>query len=67
MKISNLPDKEFKLMVTKMLNNLRRSMEEYRKNINKEIENIRKYQIEVINELKNMLERFNSKTDETEA
>lgn len=46
MKRSNLPDKMFKVMVMKLLTELRR-MEEHSKNFNKEIENTRKYQIEV--------------------
>lgn len=62
MKISNFPDKEFKVMV---ITNLGRRMDEHSENFNKEIENIRKYQIEVI-ELKNTLEGFNSTLDESE-
>ena len=41
--ISNLPDKEFKIMVAVMLTELRRRMDEQSENFNKEIENIRKY------------------------
>lgn len=50
--MSNVPDKEFKVMVTKTLTELGRRKEEHSKNFNKEIENIRKYQTEVT-ELKN--------------
>jgi len=67
--ISNLPDKEFKVMVIKMLTKIRRRMDEHSENVNKEIENIRKYQTEVT-ELKNtvadIVEGFNSRLDETE-
>ena len=52
--ISNLPDKEFKVMVIKMLTKLRRRMNEHSENVNKETENIRKYQTEVT-ELKNTI------------
>ena len=72
MEISNLLEKEFKVMVIKMLTKLRRRMDEHSENFNKEIGNIIKYQIEV-RELKNTvtvskstLEGFNSRLDETE-
>ena len=38
--ISNLPDEEFKVIVTKMLTKLRKRMHEYIKNFNKDMENI---------------------------
>ena len=66
MEISNLLDKEFKAMVIKMLSRLRRGKDEHSENFNKEREYIRKYQTEVITELKNTLEGFNSTTDEVE-
>ena len=72
MKISNLPDKEFKVTVIKMFTKLRRRMNEYSVNFNKEMENIRKYQIDItelkntITELKITLKGFNSKLDEAE-
>lgn len=42
MEISNLSDKKFKVIVKKMLTELRRRMAEYNENFSKEIENIRK-------------------------
>ena len=42
MKLSNLPGKEFKAMVIKMLTELRKWMNEPHKDINKGLENIRK-------------------------
>lgn len=39
----------------------------HRKNFNKEIENIRKYQTEVMTGLKNTVEGYDSRTDEIEA
>ena len=65
--ISNLPDKEFKVIGIKMLTELRRRMDEHSENFNKEIENIRKYQTEVITKLKNALERFSNRMNEVEA
>lgn len=56
MEVSSLPDKEFELMVIKMLTDFRRKMDEHSKNVNKEIENISRYQTEVETELKNTLE-----------
>ena len=66
MEINNLLDKELKVMVIKMLTELRRRMNEHNENFNKETENIRKNQTEIINELKNTLEGFNSGLDEVE-
>ena len=39
--ICNLPDKEFKVMVTKMVTKLRRIMDEYSEKFSKKTENIR--------------------------
>lgn len=47
MEMNNLSDKDFKVMATKMLNKLRRKMDDHSDNFNKEIENIRKHQEEV--------------------
>ena len=67
MEISNLPDIEFAVTVIKMLTKFRRGMDEHSEIFNKETENVRKYQTEVITELKNkMLEGFNSRLDEVE-
>ena len=38
--ISNLPHKDFKVMVIKLLAKLRRAMEEHSENFNKSLENI---------------------------
>ena len=53
-------------MVIKMLIKYGRRMDEQSKNFSKEIENIRKYQTEVITEMKNALEGFNSRLDDVE-
>lgn len=44
--MNDLPDEEVKIMLIKMLTELRRRKSEQSKNFNKEIENTRKYQIE---------------------
>lgn len=54
MEMSNVPNKELKFMVIKMLTELGRRMDEHNGNFNKEMENIRKYQTEVA-ELKNSI------------
>ena len=46
MKISILPDKEFKVMVIKMLTRLGIKMDKHSKDFDKEIDNTRKYKIE---------------------
>ena len=66
--ISNLPNKEFKVMIIKMLNKLRRRMDEHSENFNKDLENIRKNQTELkntITDIKNILEGINSRLDDT--
>ena len=42
--ISNLPNKEFKQKVIRMLTDLGRRLDEYSENVNKELENIKKNQ-----------------------
>lgn len=59
MEISNAPDMKFRIIVIKMVIELRR-MNEYSKNFNKEIENIRKNQTEVT-ELKNTINEVKKK------
>ena len=60
--MSNLPDKDFKVMVIKTLTEIGRRMDEHSKNFNKM--ETRKCQIEItdtITELKNALVGFNSR------
>lgn len=54
MKTINPLNKDFKLMVIKIINKLERRMGEHSEIFNKEIENIRKFQIEFI-ELRNKI------------
>ena len=41
-KTNNLPDKEFKALIIRMLTELGKIMDEHNENLNKELENIRK-------------------------
>ena len=67
--ITNLPDKEYKVMDIRMLTELKRRIDEHSENFNKELENIKKNQAELKNtimENKNSLEGINSRVDDTE-
>ena len=70
MDISNLPDKDFRISVIKMLIELGRRIDEHSENFNKEMVNIRNYQTEVtelknvIAELKSTLDRLTNRSDE---
>lgn len=69
MKISNLPNKEFKEMVIRMLNKLKSRIEELRDHFNKETENVIKNQSvmkSIITEMKNALEKIESRLVKTE-
>ena len=44
MEINNLPDKEFKVLIIKMFNELKIRMDKHCKKFNKELENIKKNQ-----------------------
>lgn len=66
MEISNLQYKECIVVIIKMLTDLWRSMDEHNEKFNKDIRNVRKYYTEVVTELKNILEGFNSRLNEVE-
>ena len=65
--INNLPDKEFnKVLVIKMLTNLRRRMDENSENFSQEKENIKKNQLELkntINGISNTLDGIKNRLD----
>ena len=68
MEISNLPDKEFKVMVIRMLTELGRRMSEHSESFNKEGENIGKKQLKLkttITEKKNTLDGIKSRQNDT--
>lgn len=66
MEKNNLPDKEFKVIVIKMITELGRRMDEHSGNFNKELKNLRKFQAKVtdqknpVTELKNTQKGFKS-------
>ena len=69
MEISSLPNKEFKAMVIKMFTEPGERIEEHSGNFNKELENIKKNQLEqknVLTEMKNTLEGINSRLGDTQ-
>ena len=51
----NLLEKGFKVIIIKMLNELETGVDKHSENFNKEMENIRRHQTEVITELENTL------------
>jgi len=68
MKISNLLNKKFQLMIINLLNKLGRRRDEHNEKFNKELENI-KNQTElknIITEIKNALEGINNRLDDAE-
>ena len=68
MEISNMPDREFKVMVIKILI-IKKRVEDLNKTLNKEIKNIEKNQSEMknsITEIKNTLEGIYSRPDKPE-
>ena len=69
--ISNLPEKEFRIMIVKMIKNLENKMERIQetKSTNKDLEELKNKHTETnntITEIKNTLEGINSKLAEAE-
>jgi len=70
--ISNMPDREFKVMIIKIVTGLEERVEDFSETLNtlnKEIENIKKNKSEMknsVNEIKNTLEGINSRLKEAE-
>ena len=67
--IGNLPEKEFRVMIVKMIQNLGNRMEEIQETFNKDLEELKSKQTvmnSTINETKNSLEGFNSRITEAE-
>ena len=67
--IGSLPEKEFRVMIVKMIQNLGRRMEKIKKTFNKDLEEVKSKQTmmnNTINEIKNTLEGINSRISETE-
>ena len=67
--IGSLPEKEFRIMIEKMIQNLGNRMEKLQETFNKDLEELKSKQtimINTINEIKNSLEGINSRMTEAE-
>ena len=67
--IGKLPEKEFRIMIVKMIKNLENKMEKMQESINKDLEELKNKPIETnstITEIKNTLEGINSRISEAE-
>ena len=67
--IGKLPEKEFRIMVVKMIKNLENKMEKMQESINKDLEELKNKHAETnnaITEIKNTLEGINSRISEEE-
>ena len=66
--IGSLPEKEFRVMTVKMIQNLGNRMEKIQETFNKELEELKSKQTmnNTINEMKNSLEGINSRITEAE-
>ena len=67
--IGKLPEKEFRIMIVKMIKNLENRMEKTQESINKDLEELKNKQTETSNtvtEIKNTLDGINRRISETE-
>ena len=67
--IGKLPEKEFRIIMAKMVKNLENKMEKMQKSINKDLEELKNKHTETnntITEIKNILEGINSRISEAE-
>ena len=67
--IGKLPEKEFRIMIVKMIKNLENKMEKMQESFNKNLEELKNKHIETkntITEIKNTLEGINSRVSEAE-
>ena len=67
--IGKLPEKEFRIMIVKMIKNLETKIEKMQESINKDLEELKNKHTEThntITESKNTLERINSRISEAE-
>ena len=67
--IDKLPEKEFRIMIVKLIKNLENKMEKMQESIHKDLEELRNKPTKTNNtvtEIKNTLERINSRTSEAE-
>ena len=66
--IGKLPEKEFRIMIVKMIKNLENKMEKIQESINKDLEELKNKHTEThtITQIKNTLEGINSRISEAE-
>ena len=65
--IQKLPEKEFRIMIVRMIKNLENKMEKMPESINKDLEELKnKHTNNTITEIKNTLEGLNSRISEAE-
>ena len=67
--IGSLPEKEFRVMIIKMIRNLGNRMEKMQETFNKDLEELKSKQTimnNTINEIKNSLEGINSRITDTD-
>ena len=67
--IGKLPEKEFRIMIVKMIKNLKNKMKRMQESINKDLEELKNKHAETnntITEVKNTLEGVNSRISEAE-
>ena len=67
--IGKLPEKEFRIMIAKIIKNLENRMKKMQKSINKDLEELKNKHTETnntITEFKNTLERISSRISEAE-
>ena len=67
--IGKLPEKEFRIMIVKMIENLENKMDKIQESINKDLGELKKKHTEknnTITEIKNTLEGINSRISEAE-
>ena len=67
--IGKLPEKEFRIMIVKMIKNLENKMEKMQESINKDLEKLKNKHTETNNtvaEIKDSLEGINSRISEAE-
>ena len=65
-KINNLPDKEFKTLIIRMLTELGKRIDEQNENFNKELENKSQSELKTVTEIENTLEGMNGTYGDTE-
>ena len=65
--IGKLPEKNFRIMIVKMLKNLENKMKKMQESINKDLEELKKkHRDNTITEIENTLEGINSRISEAE-